>query len=130
LNEKELFWIEFYNCLSPFGYNIALGGNFNYSLKALNESKEIKNKIKYNLDLSLSEIAKEYKKTLQCISDINRGIIWKEESCLYLLRPFKKEKNYCINCGIEISYKSIRCRKCNDTHNIRKIQFLKKNLNY
>lgn len=27
LNEKEIYWIQFYNCISPNGYNLRLGGN-------------------------------------------------------------------------------------------------------
>lgn len=32
LNEREIFWIDFYNCKVPNGYNVADGGSF-YAVK-------------------------------------------------------------------------------------------------
>lgn len=111
LNEKEIFYIAFYNSLVPFGYNINIGGNCGFNEEQFQNSIKIKEKIKNDLNLSLSEIAEEYFMTLQNISDINRGLTWKDENLSYPLRPFRKEQ-FCIDCNIKIDTQSNRCRKC------------------
>jgi group I intron endonuclease len=37
-NEKERYWINFYNCISPKGYNMTVGGDGGYTLENWDES--------------------------------------------------------------------------------------------
>lgn len=40
LDEKEIFWIKFFNCLSPHGYNLSAGGYVNRGYRWTDESRE------------------------------------------------------------------------------------------
>lgn len=44
LNEKEIYWIKFYNSLSPNGYNLSIGGNI-CGMVGAHHSAESKRKI-------------------------------------------------------------------------------------
>lgn len=157
-NEKEKYWIKYYNSLFPNGYNISEGGgqpstsltwktnpkakikdletlmNIIHDLRETklqykeiqekysvegktiickinsgeiyriegldypirkeradakitkNEVEEIKRLIK-ETPMTFSEIAKKYNISKNYIGDINRGILQKEENCIYPLRP-------------------------------------------
>ncbi len=88
LNEREAFWIKYYNCLKPNGYNSALIGHqiterttdilFEYH-------QEIKNLIR-NTNKSLRDIAITYSVSLSTIEDINQGRSWVDENLSYPLR--------------------------------------------
>lgn len=59
LNEKEIYWISFYNSISPVGYNLRLGGNGGGNL-----SDETKSKIaKTLIGRPVSEKTRELKRT-------------------------------------------------------------------
>lgn len=104
LNEKEIYWIKFYNSFSEHGYNMTLGGNGSSGYKMSEESIqktldtklrngstnsgskhpnsklteedviEIKNLIKSGF--SITDIAKQFNVTKHAISDIKRGKSW------------------------------------------------------
>lgn len=61
LNERENYWIEFYNCTkSEFGYNILIGDFYNPSKLTNKEKKCIANIFKNDPYYSKKEIAKKY----------------------------------------------------------------------
>ena len=76
LDNKEVFWIEFYNSIAPNGYNLTSGGETN---KNINE--EVRRKISdghkgeknHRFGTHISE---EHK---QKISEANKGIKWSKE---------------------------------------------------
>lgn len=88
-NEREQYWIRELNTLTPNGYNIDLIASHTNSHIVLKDFqiKEIKDKLK-NTDLSYKEIAKQYNlKSEQTIRDINRGILYREKTISYPIRP-------------------------------------------
>ena len=101
-NDREKFWIEYYNSKTPNGYNICDGGenppikkgeeNGN-SFHSKEEIREIKKLLK-NTNLSFKEIAKKYNyNSHSTIGYINQGIIWYDENEVYPLRNTGCNKN-------------------------------------
>lgn len=81
-NEKEVYWVNFYNCISPNGYNLKAGGR-----KFSTFSNETKEKIsKSNLGKKVSE---ETKKKL---SDSHKGYKVKESTKSKLSKINKGKK--------------------------------------
>lgn len=92
-DNKEIYYIKFYNSLSPNGYNIAKGGN---SISLSGEKhprntisdknvKSIITELQNNL-LSDREIAKKYNTTDKIVADINHGYTHKQENIQYPIR--------------------------------------------
>lgn len=82
LNEREIYWINFYNSFKD-GYNSTLGGQLGNTkeehhpmAKVTNEKIiEIKEKLKNTLIIEY-DLAKEYELTQSEISNINSGKTW------------------------------------------------------
>lgn len=81
-NNREIYWIQYYNCLTPNGYNIQLGGqappyakgDAHSSTKLPDEEvKKLKRDLK-ETQLSLSELAKKYNISKRQVTRINSGI--------------------------------------------------------
>lgn len=124
LNEKEIFYIDFYNTITPFGYNIQTGGYggefFSYYDKK--DFLEIVNKLK-NTKIPMTEIAEEYSLSVRTIHYINSGKVHYNKNENYPLRNRRviNQKKYCIDCGKEISNDAIRCSDC-AYKNMRKVE--------
>ena len=98
-NEREIYWIEFYNSLTPNGYNIQKGGenppmlygieHGNSSIKDSEILLMLKNDLK-NTKLSYSELAKKYNTNKKTVLRISHGISYSELSESY---PLRKEPN-------------------------------------
>lgn len=90
LDEKEIYWIKKLDsyCSSGKGYNETKGGQWGTSNQLLSGSQEeeIKQKLKNNLEISLTEIAKYYNVSLSCISDINVGKTFYDKNINYPIR--------------------------------------------
>ena len=90
LDAREKFWIKYYDSFytTGKGYNLTEGGQWGSGTQILTttQADEIKQLI-LNTDKSLSEIAKEYRVSTSCISDINTGRSFIEENLSYPLRP-------------------------------------------
>lgn len=97
LNNKECYWIKYYNTYIGFencnGYNMTLGGNYSspHSLLTYNQVEEIKNLL-MNSSISQTELGEQYGVSSMTISDINRGIIWVDDSLNYPLRKINIRK--------------------------------------
>ena len=120
LNEKEWYWIKYYNCLVPNGYNVTEDTetiHTNYRYKNKDEILLIINDLLYS-SLSMQEIANKYNINKSNISRINRGETHKQINLTYPLRKINNinTNNYCIDCGKEISLTSIRCNTCEGLH--------------
>lgn len=114
LDEKEIFWIDYYDTYYN-GYNQTLGGSGVF--KKLDN--DILNGITLDLlnsNLSLSEISEKYHISYEMVQGINTGRHWKRD-INYPIRKYEKSKKtyYCIDCGKEITSKAKRCVSC---HNI------------
>ena len=81
-NEREKYWIEYYNSVIPNGYNTLKGGcgasPIHASIKEEQQLYDIINDILYTDD-SLIRIAEKYKVNYKLISAINRGLVYKRD---------------------------------------------------
>lgn len=101
-NEKEKYWIQYYNTLLPNGYNIEPGGeepplnigeNSPYAEHTAQQIKEIKELLK-NTDTSFEELSQKYNYSVSSILKINNGKIWFNQNDIYPLRVDKRNKKY------------------------------------
>lgn len=95
-NEREKYWINFFNCVSPNGYNILEGGQnppvrsgFKNNKCKFNED-DINEIIKLlsNPRLSLKEIASYFNVVPKTISYINKGKTYHQDNVEYPIRNF------------------------------------------
>lgn len=121
LDEREIYWISYYNSYNN-GYNQTLGGNnipseVKWTKLSEEQVKEIKNKL-LTQEYTLEKLSKEYNVHKDTIRDINNGWTWIEKDLQYPLyishksALYQKKKNYCVDCGKEISNQSTRCINC------------------
>lgn len=116
LNEKERYWISYYDSYNN-GYNQTTGGDGNpHPLKLSEESVlEIYERLKGSD--TMESIAKDYGVTHPVISNINTGVLWVHSGISYPIRKREEKKKYfCCDCGKEISSGAIRCNKCSGLH--------------
>ena len=117
LNEREAYYIRYYQSLVPNGYNIEEKDtertqffcNYNKVI-LLNIIEDIKNS-----ELSFQEIASKYELDLSMIYYLNRGDYHTQKDESYPLREvkdFTKQKHYCVDCGVEIRTNAERCVDC------------------
>lgn len=100
LDEKEKYWINYYNSYSD-GYNATLGGQ-----AWIREVPECIHNIKHLLrdtDLDLQTIANQTGITYQIVSNINRGICYKEDDWPMPIRPVNKKVIQYDKYGNEIA---------------------------
>lgn len=128
LDNREIYWIKYYNSIFPNGYNCTEGGNSsnsNYGYISQSLLLQIINDIK-NSKLTFSEISNKYNINVSNISRINSGETHKQENECYPLRKkedypqikkFYNENNYfrittCPICGNKKSSKAKTCFQC------------------
>lgn len=89
LNEKEKYYINYFDSFytTGNGYNLTQGGQWGSGTQKLTiqQSQEIKQLIA-NSSMSFSEIGSNYNVTVYCISDINRGRTFRDDSLDYPIR--------------------------------------------
>lgn len=101
-NEREQYWIQYYNSQIPNGYNISPGGDQKHdSQKGINCSSSVikDEKILFNIiddlrntSLTIIDISKKYNINKGTISKINTGRAYKLDIFNYPLRPFYQGK--------------------------------------
>ena len=117
LDEQEKYFINYYNCIFPNGYNKTNGGSSNFQM-FLKYSPDILLEIIQdikNTQLSFKEISVKYNLDLSMIYYLNRGEYHYQENEKYPLRQVKdysKKYHYCVDCGILLKTNSMRCPKC------------------
>lgn len=118
LNQKEAYYIAFFNTVVPYGYNIEelseedSKTSFTVYDKATLEL--IINDIKES-QLTFTDIAKKYSLNRRTIIRINEGEVHFNKNENYPLRPLgglKRESPKCAICGKEISSKATICSIC------------------
>lgn len=98
-NEKEKYWIQYYNSITPNGYNILQGGeappvkkgiqHSNATIKDENVLQDLKRDLK-ETNLSYEKLAKKYCTNKKTILRINNGISYASLNEDY---PLRKKKN-------------------------------------
>lgn len=124
LNERESHWIKYYNSLTPRGYNVEDNTESDHSLYSHFSKDELLNILKelQFTKLTLSEIAKKHNLSVSTISRINSGEIHHLDNINYPIRNSNrtnKTKNYCIDCGKQISSGSQRCVNCENKRRLK-----------
>lgn len=96
LNEREQYWINYYQSFIPEkGYNLTYGGDnapHCTKLKSLTEVDDIITLLKTS-NLTNIEIGSKFGVSDQLISDINCGRVWRKDNITYPIRTNKKNKN-------------------------------------
>ena len=95
-NDREQYWIKYYNSLVPNGYNLTIGGEeppVQYGEnhpRSVISNKEVLNIIEdlKNSKLTQVEIAKKYNQNTQLITSINIGNTHKQNNLTYPIRKF------------------------------------------
>ena len=91
IDEREIFWIKQFESYykTGKGYNMTKGGKWGNSSQKIIHDEEIKDLI-LNTDLTFQEIADLFNVSLSCISDINTGRTFFDNSLVYPLRDTYK----------------------------------------
>lgn len=115
LNNREIYWIEFYNTFFN-GYNQTLGGD--------TTSQQPKEKILgiindlLNTDIIHKEIAEKWNISTEMVQGINTGRYWKHSADYPLQKQHKRREyanqriHFCIKCGKKKSNKGSLCLEC------------------
>lgn len=100
-NEQEKYWIEFYNCYKPYGYNICEGGGYlpnqqkeKHSNCSISEkiARQIQKDL-MNFNIPRRQIVKKYHVSVNLVESINSGHTWNYYNLNYPLRPTETELN-------------------------------------
>ncbi len=126
LDSRECYWINYYNCVYPNGYNLTDGGqnhHTNYIFLSKDEVENIITLLKNRLDLSINDIAEIYSVSFQTISDINTGKTHRKD----ITYPIRQNKAYqmnnkqrCAVCGCVITKGCLMCKQCRDNQSLSK----------
>ena len=113
LNEREMYWIKFYNSYHN-GYNQTIGGEGRScsGMYLTNDDVEEITQMLKTTNLSNQEISLHFNVSENMISAINTGRYWRRDGINYPIRNHTKQFNYCKECGKQISLESQYCRNC------------------
>lgn len=91
LNEREIYYINYYKTIVPYGYNVTSGGSNAAGVKLdIYRVEEISDLLK-NTTLTNIEIGKMFNVSENMVSGINTGYYWNRENVDYPIRKKKKE---------------------------------------
>ena len=144
LNEREIYWIDYYKSTEPiYGYNILIGGDVSEHNRILgqNQLNEIANLLA-TTDLTQTEIANRFGVGQRTVSSVNTGYYNLDKKYIFPIRDKKhvtgkiKERveqkkarlnerdksmtGICCDCGGPCSAKAKLCRSCMDKTRISK----------
>lgn len=125
LNEKEVFWIKYYDSFFS-GYNQTLGGDCTKSSAPKENILGVFSDLE-KTNMLHREIAEKWNLSIEMVQGINTGRYWYQDSIQYPIQKrckIIKEKNgngrvprFCPNCGKQISQKAVLCATCNSLIN-------------
>lgn len=115
LSEKEIYYINYYNCIVPNGYNIqdyVEDRETTFTHYDKETFYQIISDIKEN-KLSLQAISEKYDICRRTVYRLNAGEVHKLPDETYPLRPtLTFNGHFCIDCGAKINSGAKRCKKC------------------
>ncbi len=96
-NEREKYWISYYHCIRPNGYNISSGGDEPPLLQGVNHPESKLNDMTLNqlihdlknTQLSYAELSNKYNLNKTSIGEINNGKIYFNTAITYPIRTNK-----------------------------------------
>lgn len=115
LDEKEIFYIKYYNSLAPNGYNVQFGGSDTHIIPTEDVKMIQQLLLDKNCDTSLRQIAEDFDCSVRTIYRINQGEVYANKDLKYPLREkpsHDKKYWFCIDCGALITKGSLRCMSC------------------
>lgn len=122
LNEKEIYWIAYYNTYYH-EYNQTLGGEHSVTT----EKEKIIGIISdlETTNLPMKNIAKKWDVAFGIVSEVNTGKSWYREDREYPIRtyiPPEKTVRHCVDCGKELSSRTAtRCWSCHKKERAKNI---------
>ena len=148
-DEREAYWIAYYDCMLPKGYNKLSGGDgaqpgvksANAKIRDQSIVDAIMNDLSFS-NLKLIEIANKYNVDSKIISAINRGIVYKDKTRFYPLRERcadaidKLDYQNLIDdlINTKISYRELEKKYNTSTYIIKQVnlgkKFFNEELNY
>lgn len=119
LNEREIFWIGYYETYIH-GYNQTLGGqNPTYRKITPDLLEKITNELQTNNLIKHADLAEKYGVSIEMIQGINTGRYWHRDLSYPLQNPLinkqvqqEKKHYYCKVCGKEVSRGNDLCASC------------------
>lgn len=113
LDDKEIYYIKIFNTYYN-GYNQTTGGqgSSNSVLKLSCEDIICIYDLLKNSSFLQNEIAKMFNVGEDTISEINQGKTRRLDTEQYPIRN-NNHKYFCIDCGILLKQKAVRCQQCN-----------------
>lgn len=125
LNEREIYWIDYYNSSNKnFGYNLTLGGSHSSAISLTLGNVEEIIKLLSETTMSQEEIGLLYNVSQRTVSSINLGETWRRNNVSYPIRDNKRngnifphgKVNVCPDCGEIICFESSYCQQCASLH--------------
>ena len=113
INEKEIYYIEYYNTFHGDGYNSAPGGQYGFDNRIYESKVRDNNLLDSIIDdlkngISHKEIALKYNISIPYVSDINNGNKLRKEGETYPLQKSQHRKNEEIYDNIVYELKNTR----------------------
>lgn len=110
LDEKEKYWISYYNTLDN-GYNQTYGGDGSFNRLNSEKLKLISEELR-NTNRKMGDIAKDFDISIEMVQGINTGRYWNRPIKYPIRNRHELTRYYCVDCGKEISKYSKRCIDC------------------
>jgi len=110
-DEREQYWIDFYNSRVPNGYNVAIGGNslgcgIEHPASYFDSNEDILVIIETlkNTNFSMQNIAEQFGCAESVISQINLGNTYKQENLDYPIRKTRYDKEQIKRIHYSLQY--------------------------
>lgn len=116
LDKRERYWIQYYDSFIS-GYNLTFGGNSSANRENADKVISIIKELE-ETDLIQKDIAIKYNISEEMVQGINTGRYWYHNRMYPIRKSQKLKLFYCLDCGIEITRNSCRCRKCSDSYKV------------
>lgn len=114
LNDKEIYYIEYYDSFGKSGYNATKGGDSGYHQQIRENTLDFIRKELFKNEKSYKELSDTTGVSYYTISRINTGSSHRVDNLLYPIRDNNtyNKLNLCVKCGTVIDRSATYCKKC------------------